>query len=84
MAKSLDEAVPTRPVTMHGYPPAVPPMTDGDYVNINAALRDLETLIGNLSIACDAGAPAQDQLTGCEELKRRYELWKVKYFPGRP
>lgn len=76
--------VQTRPPKIHGLPAPVPPMTDADYIAVNQALRDLDTLIGNLTAAHEGGAPCDGQLDGCKQLNEKLLQWKSRMFPGRP
>jgi hypothetical protein len=61
-----------------------PPMTEKDYTDCNAALRDILRVIDELETALRGGAPCADQINGLKELQAMYEKWKSAYFPDRP
>lgn len=64
--------------------PNTPPMTDKDYTDCNAALKDIHRVLGELETALAGGAPCEGQIDGLRELKAQYEKWKAAYWPDRP
>lgn len=61
-----------------------PPMTDKDYGDCNAALKDIDRVLKELAVALKGGAPCEGQIEGLNELAQQYERWKKAYWPDRP
>lgn len=64
--------------------PNTPPMTDKDYHDCNAALKDIARVLGELETALAGGAPCGGQIDGLKELEQLYKTWKAAYWKDRP
>jgi len=62
----------------------IPPMTDRDYTDCNAALRDIDRVLKELAVAHEGGAPCEGQIEGLRQLQADLEKWKAAYWPDRP
>lgn len=57
---------------------------DGDLKSCNQAMKELATLIGELSRQCEAGAPCQEQIAAAKQVLEQFATWKRVNFPHEP